>query len=412
MPTAVLPDGAASIWVSAMRVCQLDANGFINPGAPTYSTNALVKIDSNPVLETGDDIAIKNASGDLSAFAKHGDIPKYHTIQVELATPDPVLEQVLVGGITYSDSTAALGAPTGLTVTPQITGGSLPAGTYGYKATQSNAYGETIATADVSGSVASGVAGSVVLSGLTLAGSALYGRIYGRTIGGEQLIGSIPNIGAQTTAAASGTGAVNQLTVAPLTKSIPVGTTFQLSGDTNTPKVVFTAIAFAGVGAVTVSVSTSATVATTIASGASLQPVFVDTGAITPTGYPSQSDTTAGPGIVGYQAPALGIVANTNGVSIEAWGRAIVNGSQATVLPFYRWVFPKVTGMHTGQRTLTNANTQSMMEGQGTGNPNWGTGPVGDWTFDSSRVQQRARCGALTLPAGVSNSAVSVPALV
>ena len=74
-----LPDGAASIWCQALRISVLDVNGYVDPGASTYTTNQLIKATLTPVLATGDDIEIKNANGDLVTFAKHGDIPKYYT---------------------------------------------------------------------------------------------------------------------------------------------------------------------------------------------------------------------------------------------------------------------------------------------------------------------------------------------
>jgi hypothetical protein len=401
-----LPDGAASIFAVATRICVLDSSGFINPGANTFTTNTLVKLTPTPVIETGDDIAIKNAAGDLAAWAKHPDMRKYYTIALELATPDPALEAACAGGVVYTDSSVALGAPAGLTVVPQITLGTLAAATYGYRATYYNAYGESVAANDVSAVVASGTTGLNVINVGVMPAGALGVRVYGRTIGGEQLLGSYTNIGTQATSAASGTGSPTSLPMTALTKSIPVGTPFQITGDTNTTKIVFTTTAFAPVGAVTLPVSVSQSITTTIVA-ANLVPVFLDTGAGTPSGFVPTTDTTAGPGQVGYQEPALGIVGNPNGVSVEVWTKAIYQGFQQPILPFYRWVLPRVTGMHTMPRDLANLNTATIIEGQGYGNPNWGTGPVGDWQFDSTKVFQRARCGAQVVPAA-SNAPVAV----
>lgn len=405
-----LPDGAASIFAVATRVSVLDANGFVDPGANTYVTNTLVKGTLTPVLETGDDITVKNAAGDLGAWAKHPDMRKYYTVSLELATPDPALEAACCGGVIYTDIGAALGTPTGLTVTPQITLGTLAAGTYGYRATQFNSYGESTPANDVSASVASGSTGLNVISGVSMGAGALGVRVYGRTIGGEQLIGQYPNIGTQATSAASGTGTVTSLSVTALTKSIPAGTTFQIAGDTNTTKIVFTTTAFAPAGTVTVPVSGSQSVTITIAAG-NIVPVFVDTGAITPSGNLPQSDQTGGPGQAGYQEPALGGVGNPNGVSLEFWTKAIVGGYQAVNLPYYQWVLPRVVGMHTMPRDITDANTQTIMEGQGWENPNWGTGPDGSWNFDSTKVFQRARRGAAVVPAA-SKAPIAIGAVV
>lgn len=392
-----LPDGAASIWCSALRISVLDVNGYVDPGANTYTTNQMIKATLTPVTETGDQIAIKNANGDLVTWAVHGDIPKWYTVSLELGTPDPALEQLCCGGTLLSSSAAALGSPSGLTVVSQITLGSLAAGTYGYRASQYNAFGESTAENDVSATVASGSAGTNIISGVVMGAGAIGVRVYGRTIGGEQLIGAYPNIGTQATSAASGTGSPASLAVTALTNSIPPGTTFQIAGDTNTVKIVFTTTAFAPVGAVTLPVSVSQTITTTIAAG-NIVPVFVDTGVITPSGNIPQTDQTAGPGVVGYAAPNLGVVANPNGVSLEFFEKAIVGGVQAADKPFWWWTMPRVANMHVMPRDMTNANTQSVFEGQGEQNPNWGSGPFGTWPFASTQVTQRMRCGSAVVP--------------
>ncbi|HWF25169.1 MAG TPA: hypothetical protein VG275_06970 [Solirubrobacteraceae bacterium] len=392
-----LPDGAASIWCQALRISVLDVNGYVDPGANTYTTSQMIKATLTPVTATGDDIEVKNANGDLVTFAKHGDIPKYYTVSLELGTPDPALEQICCGGTLLSSTAAALGTPTGLTVTPQITLGSLVAGTYGYRATQYNAFGESTAANDVSATIASGIAGTNVISGVVMGVGAIGVRIYGRTIGGEQLIGAYPNIGTQATSAASGTGSPASLPVTALTQSIPPGTTFQITGDTNTTKIVFTTTAFAPQGAVTLPVSVSQSITTTIAAGA-IVPVFVDTGTVTPSGNIPQTDQTAGPGVAGYAAPNLGVVASPNGVSMEFFEKAIVGGVQASDKPYWWIVAPRVANMHIMARDLTNANTQTVMEGQGEQNPNWGSGPFGTWPFASTQVTQRMRCGSAVVP--------------
>jgi hypothetical protein len=249
----------------------------------------------------------------------------------------------------------------------------------------------------VSATVASGTTGANVISGVVMGAGAIGVRVYGRTIGGEQLIGAYPNIGTQATSAASGTGSPTSLTVTALTQSIPPGTTFQIAGDTNAVKIVFTTTAFAPVGAVTLPVSVSQSITTTIAAG-NIVPVFVDTGSVTPSGNIPQVDQTAGPGIAGYAASNMGIVANPNGVSLEVWSKAISGGFQATDKPYWYWVWPRVSAMHVMPRDLTNANTQSIYEGQGFQNPNWGSGPFGTWPFASTQVHQRVRVGSAIVP--------------
>lgn len=406
MTAGPITQGGA-VFAVATRITALDPNGFPAVGYSTITTNALVKCTLTPVLETGDDIAIKGASGDLIVAAKHGDMIKYATISIEFATPDTFIEQLLAGGTVYSDTSAALGVPTGLTLTALTTGGSLAGGVYAYRATQYDAYGETLAESEVQVTV-TGPTGQVVLSGVTPSAGALGIRYYGRLPGQEVYLGSQPVIGTQATAAASGTGSITSLTVTALTKPMPIGTTFTISGDTNTPKVVFTVSATTGIGAVALPVQ-AVTVTITIAAG-TIQPVFVDTGAIalTGAGLPT-ADLSGGPGTgVGYQAPLLLPVANPQGVSVELYSKRYKGGVWATDYPYIRTVLPQVRNLHIMPRDVTNANMQSVFEGEAFENPNWGSGPFGDWQFDSTKWVQRAVCGAQILPvAGVGPGAAA-----
>ncbi len=392
----------ASIWVVATRIQALDAYGFVDPSAPTYTTTTLMKATLAPVIETGDDIPVKNAAGDLFVFAKHADMIKYFNVTLDLVTPDPALEQILTGGTVLSSAAAALGTPTGLTVTTQTTLGSLAATTvYGYRATQYNAFGETTAQADVPVTTGAGSTNTNVITGVVMGAGALGARIYGRTPGGELLLGSYANIGTQATSAASGTGTVTSLTVTALTKAIPQGYQFQIAGDTNTPKIVFTTLAFGPVGATTLQVSASQSVTTTIAAG-NIVPCFVDTGVLSTVNQPAppSTDQTAGPGVNGYQAPALGSVNSqiSAGVSIELYEKAILGGTQATLQPYWRWLVPAFKNGLIGSRDFTNANTATTISGQAFENPNWGSGGFNDWPYDSTKVVQRMQCGAAVLP--------------
>ena len=389
---------SASIWVSVARIVPLDANGNLIADANVFVTNTPVKVTLTPVVETGDDIAVKNANGDLIAWGKHGDMIKYATVSIELGLPDPYLEQVLAGGTVLNDTSAALGAPTGLSVATQTTLGTLAAATYGYKFTQGNSYGESLASSEVTVTT-TGATSANVLTGFTFAAGATYGRVYGRTPGAEQFMGTIWNIGSQATSAASGTGSVSSLAVTALTKPIPANTTFQIAGDTNTTKIVFTVLVTAAVGATSISVSVSQTVTTTIAAGA-INLCFVDNNTVTPLGVLPTTDLTAGPGNdVGYLAPALGPVGNPNGVSLELFSKRIINGQQATDYPYWRTVLPMVKNLHVMPRDYTNANLQNIFEGQAFANANWNQGPVGDWQFASTSWVQRAVCGAQIVPA-------------
>ena len=338
--TMALPDGAASVFAAATRVAVLDQNGYPAVGAATYSTNQVIKASFAPVMETGDDLVQKNANGDIIWHFKHGDMPKYWDVTLEFATPDPTLEQIINGGTLLTDNSTALTAPSAApTGTPSGTGGSLAAGSYYYRYTYGNQYGETTASASSTVVTVTGTGTGKVTLTLTAGSGNQYVRIY-RT-------------------AAGGAAGTEQLLA-------------------------------------------------TIAAGTS----FVDDGSYgTPVGSLPATNTTAGPGnAVGYQAPALGIVGNPNGFSFEFWSKAIVNGVQATYLPYYRWAIPLCRNFTQQQRDATDAGMQNVYKGQAFENPNWGTGPFGDWQWDSSKVFQRGRASALTLPA--TTGFASVPATV
>jgi len=189
-----LPDGAAQVLAVATRLSVLDQNGYPAVGSNTFTTDSVVLATYAPTIEAGDDLVLKNAAGNIAVHYKHGDMPKYYTATIELTTPDPMFEQMLCGGVLLADSSAALttplAAPTGA---PAITGGSLAAGSYYYKVTAANQYGETVATAESAAIVvASGVAGTVTLTMPTLVTGQVYWRIYGRTIGAEQFLVQLP----------------------------------------------------------------------------------------------------------------------------------------------------------------------------------------------------------------------------
>ncbi|MDE1904830.1 MAG: hypothetical protein KGH75_00075 [Rhodospirillales bacterium] len=313
------PDGAQEVFAEVMRVTTLDVNGFPAVGSNTLTTNQLLKCSFAPAEETGVDLVTVNANGDIASHFKHGDMPKYYTVQLELSTPDPQLHQMLAGGTLLSDTSAALTTPVAPTATAG-SAGTLAAGTYSYKVTAANQYGETVASPAATATT-TGTTGSVALVATAVTG-AVYYRWYGRIAGSEQFL-------AQTTS-------VN----------------------------------------------------------------FTDTGALVPSGALPATNSAAGPGTdTGYQFASLGIVGNPNGVSLEFWGKAILNGSQTSPLSYFRWALPGVRNLREDTRTFQAAILENTYMGQAFENPNWGAGPFGDWQFDSTKVAQYTRAARTTLPA-------------
>ena len=99
---------------------------------------------------------------------------------------------------------------------------------------------------------------------------------------------------------------------------------------------------------------------------------------------------------IGWSAPEIGSAPGTDGVSIEAWSRAIVGGRPAAVRPYFRFVFPYVQTRLSGDRVLENGALANVFSGFGLGNDGWGEGPAVDWTFPSTSALSFAR--AATAP--------------
>jgi len=107
-------DGAASVRGVALRVTSLDAVGAPDDTAdcPAYITTGFIRLSFTPEYSDGDEVEIKNASGEICVGYKLPDVLKQVTFSLELCDPDPILTQKLVGGTIIADQvdpTLALG---------------------------------------------------------------------------------------------------------------------------------------------------------------------------------------------------------------------------------------------------------------------------------------------------------------
>jgi hypothetical protein len=176
-------------------VCQLDQYGYPVTGNPTYTTDQLVKATFAPVMETGDDLVQKNANGDIIWHFKHGDMPKYWNVSLDMATPDPTLEYIINGGTLLNDTLVAITAPTTAPTGTAAGGGSLAAGSYFYAYSYGNQYGETTLST-VSSAITATAAQQITLTLVAGAGGITqpYMRIYrGTTSSNLQLLATVPN---------------------------------------------------------------------------------------------------------------------------------------------------------------------------------------------------------------------------
>lgn len=118
---------------------------------------------------------------------------------------------------------------------------------------------------------------------------------------------------------------------------------------------------------------------------------------------PAVAVTTTTPGVaaanIGYKAPELGVTPNPNGISLEFWTRAILDGGNAPDLPYMHWVVPRAQLRLADNFTLdAESALQPVFQGTSTQNPNWGAGPEDDWPVNltpADRVWQFVRVASI-----------------
>jgi hypothetical protein len=86
---------------------------------------------------------------------------------------------------------------------------------------------------------------------------------------------------------------------------------------------------------------------------------------------------SGGTDIVGYASPQIGEDPTPNGVAIEVWSLAIVDGAKASTDPYWQWVFPLVKLRASGDRVIENGLLANTFTGQGVGNANFAAGAPG-----------------------------------
>lgn len=96
---------------------------------------------------------------------------------------------------------------------------------------------------------------------------------------------------------------------------------------------------------------------------------------------------------VGYQAPEVGSDPTPNGVGIEFFSRAIMDGAYAG---YFWWVLPRAFLRTSGEWSLSGSDPLlPEFEGQMTQNPQWGDGPSNLWHYPSDRVWQYVQTDTL-----------------
>jgi hypothetical protein len=84
---------------------------------------------------------------------------------------------------------------------------------------------------------------------------------------------------------------------------------------------------------------------------------------------------------IGWSSPSTGDDPAGNGVAIETWSFAIIDGKKAATLPYFHWVFPYVKLRLSGDRVIENGMLANTFEGYGLGNVEFGSGLDERWEF-------------------------------
>lgn len=99
---------------------------------------------------------------------------------------------------------------------------------------------------------------------------------------------------------------------------------------------------------------------------------------------------------IGYRAPQVGSDPTPNGISVELWTRAVMDGAYASELPYFHWVLARAFLRPSDAWTLSGEDVLlPSFEGFSNQNANWGSGPADDWPYPSDRVWQYARVASL-----------------
>jgi hypothetical protein len=105
-------DYAASVQGVAIRVTKLnDTGGLV--AAESYTSKSFIRVSFTPEYEEGDEITEKNADGTVCVTFKAPDTLKRVTMEVAVCDPDPILSQMLSGGVILAGGSGASAEPLG-----------------------------------------------------------------------------------------------------------------------------------------------------------------------------------------------------------------------------------------------------------------------------------------------------------
>lgn len=113
---------------------------------------------------------------------------------------------------------------------------------------------------------------------------------------------------------------------------------------------------------------------------------------------------------LGWAAPKVGEDPVPNGVALEVWSRAIVDGKPAAENPYWHWVFPYAKMRESGERVVQNDVLATEYEGWSVGNINFGAGPSAPlWAFPTAVDRPYAFARTANAPSSTGFVPVTAP---
>jgi hypothetical protein len=103
---------------------------------------------------------------------------------------------------------------------------------------------------------------------------------------------------------------------------------------------------------------------------------------------------------IGWSSPSTGDDPAGNGVAIETWSFAIIDGKKAATLPYFHWVFPYAKLRLSGDRVIENGMLANTFEGYGLGNVEFGSGLDERWEFPVAAERPYSYARASWAPTG------------
>jgi hypothetical protein len=103
---------------------------------------------------------------------------------------------------------------------------------------------------------------------------------------------------------------------------------------------------------------------------------------------------------VGWSSPSTGDDPAGNGVAIETWSHAIIDGKKASTLPYFHWVFPYAKLRLSGDRVIENGLLANTFEGYGLGNTAFSMGLDDRWEFPTATERPYSYARAYWAPTG------------